>query len=155
MSAPNPYKSPSSSVADRATSRSLLSAVFLAFLCSVGLSYVLQTLSGVTLSWMLVHRGVRVEDLYSAMSDSALINALSHTLNAISIAIGGGLSAWLSPGRGVSPAAAVGGLLLCFAVFQLFVPYEHQAPGWSVLLSLLTPVPAAVGGALLWGRYAA
>ena len=124
--------------------------VVAAFLLGTGLAFVLQTVSGVALSWLLVGSGVRTEDLYSAMSDSPAINLWAHLLNVVAVMPAGALIAWLRPRDALVTAAFAGGLMVIFVIVQFSVPYVHQAPLWSKALALLTPIPAAVAGALLW-----
>jgi hypothetical protein len=128
----------------------LLTAVLAGFIFGTGISFILQTVSGVALSWLLMGTGVRTEDLYSAMAESPVINVWAHILNVAAVMSAGAGSALLRPSNPFMAALLVGGVMLGFVVLQFIVPYEHQAPLWSKLASLAIPVPAAIAGAWLW-----
>jgi len=122
------------------------------FLLGTGLAFTLQMLSGVVISWLLVGGGVRTDDLYYAMADSALINLWAHLLNVVAVLCAGATIAWLRPEAPAPCALWVGGAMVVFVAAQFAVPYENPAPLWSKALALLTPVPSALAGVWFWNR---
>jgi len=128
----------------------LLAAVLAGFLVGAGIAFVLHTVSGVALSWLLVGTGVRTEDLYSAMAELPVINAWAHLVNVAAMLCAGAGAAFLRPSSPILAALLVGAVMLGFVILQFITPYEHQAPLWSKALHLVIPIPAAVVGAWLW-----
>jgi hypothetical protein len=151
----NPYQAPRATVDLPTHERPFLWVVLGAFLVGTGLAFVLQTVSGVALSWVLVGSGVRTEDLYSAMAESPGINLWAHLTNVIAVMPAGALVAWLRPTSPIGTGTWVGALMVAFVILQFTVPYEHQAPLWSKILALVTPIPSVIAGAWLWVRRAA
>lgn len=152
----NPYATPRAVLQDEVNhERSLLTAVLAGFLFGAGISFVLHTVSGVALSWLLVGAGVRTEDLYSAMAEIPLLNAWAHIVNIAAAMLAGAGAAHLRPSNSVAAALWVGVIMLGFVVLQYITPYEHQAPLWSKAMSLAIPIPAAIVGGWLWRLRAA
>jgi hypothetical protein len=150
----NPYEAPRATVDQPDRGRSLLAVVTAGFLLGTGLAFTVQTLSGVVLTWLLVSSGVRTEDLYSAMAESPGINLWAHLLNVAAVMCAGAATAWLKPEAPIATASWLGGVMVAFVVLQFAVPYDYPAPLWSKVLTLITPIPSAIGGALLLKQHA-
>jgi hypothetical protein len=114
-----------------------------------GFSFVMQTLIGIGASWVFAARGVRIEDLLSAMSEVALLNVVSVAISGAAACLAGALTAWLDARRAYIRALWTGLLLTAFVGIQFLVPYEHMAPLWSKVVALAIPIPAVFVGAWL------
>ena len=145
----SPYQTPGATVEHAKPERSLLTAVLAGFIVGAGIAFVLHTVSGVALSWLLVGTGVRTEDLYSAMAELPVINVWAHIVNVAAVMLAGAGAAFLKPTNPIVAALLVGAVMLGFVILQFITPYEHQAPLWSKALSLAIPIPAAIAGAWL------
>lgn len=135
----------------RASSISVFNVV-IGLCVGVGAAFIIHTILGILLSWTFVKSGVRMEDLYYAMSYSPLFNLLSHVCSFLAAMFAGGIVSRFERERPYFHAGLVGVLMAVFAAVQFLVPYEHGAPPWSKVLALLVPFPATLFGAYVWRK---
>ncbi len=84
----------------------------------VGAAFIIHTVLGVFLSWILIRTGVRVEDLYYAMSRSTWINLLSHGCSILAAVLAGDIVARIEKVRPYMRAGTCGVLMTVFVVLQ-------------------------------------
>jgi hypothetical protein len=117
-------------------------------LIATGISYTLGVLHSSLTLWIYASNGRAVETWYATFGASPFHNLFAHCINVAAAAFGGYWAAKHASGRPFFYAAIAGALMLFPVCLVIFVPYELPQPVWSRWLFFLTPVPAAMLGAL-------
>ena len=148
----NPYAAPAALVEDRGPEGFTLAFSIVGMLIGTGAAYTLGLIYAGFAQLAFLWTGVELNDLYNAVATSPLHNAVSHVINVSAEALGGYWAAKLAPHRPIPHAVVAGFLMLIPAAAAFLVPYDFPHPAWSLALMFVTPVPAAVLGAMWWRR---
>jgi hypothetical protein len=121
-------------------------AAVLGTLIACGAAYLLALLSSSIEQWIEIGRGAKLDDLYTALTTSALYNGIAHLTNIAAAALGGYWAARLGSARPLLHAGVAGAMMLLPIVIAFAAPYPMPYPKWSLILFFITPVPSAMIG---------
>lgn len=124
--------------------------IVIGFCIGNGASYAILYVSGLAFLWILVAQGVTPQHAYAQAFQSNSYLLYTHALAFFATAFGGYWTARLSQRDPVWHALFAGVGMLLFGVVQFAVPYELPVPSMSRLITIVSPVPAFLFGALWW-----
>lgn len=153
MSGANPYAAPTSRPLDQevaGTHRAV--QVFVGFSVGMGFAYAVLMAIYWAYSWILVGQGVAVNQLFKHTygADGYLIATIAPGV--LALMTGGYWAIRIGRDDALAPAVWAGCAYTVLAAMLCVMPYDSQSPGWSIGLSLITPIPAYLIGGLLARR---
>jgi hypothetical protein len=147
----NPYAAPRGDVGG-AEPASQITAVVISAAIGIGVAYISVVIVSVVCLWRFVLQGASPENAYALTYQSMGYLLGAHASGFASSAIGGYWSAALSSERRLRAALLAGCFVSAFALLQVLWPYDLPVPFWSVLASVVIPIPAFPLGAWYWLR---
>lgn len=151
----DPYAAPSSSpVEHKLASCNGITAILVGAAVGNGIVYATLFVTVWVYLWGLSAAGVPDADLYTRAYESTWYLLFAHLVGLLSLLPGGYWSARLSTERHLFHAMLAGLIISGFSLLQCTFPYELPIPLWSMIVSVVVPIPAFLLGAM-WERRAA
>lgn len=148
----NPYAAPQAHVGQQESAGNAASAALIGASVNLGAYWAVASIPGWVYMWTLVGAGVPSSQVYWRTYQSIPFLLLEHGISIGCQLVGGYWAAKLCP-RGAMKSALVAGVMVAvFALLQdTLTPYDLPIPLWSRALSVLTPLPVFLFGAM-WLR---
>jgi hypothetical protein len=151
----NPYAAPHAHVGQQESAGNGAGAALIGAFLSLGAYWAVASIPGWVYMWTLVGAGVPSSQVYWRTYQSVPFLLLEHGIGLACHAFGGYWTAKLYSHGPLKSAAFAGVVTVVFAALQyMLTPYDLPIPMWSLALSILTPIPAFVCGAIWWQRRA-
>jgi hypothetical protein len=151
----NPYAAPQSHVGQQESIGGVAGAALIGAFVSLGAYWAVASVPGWIYMWALIGTGVPSSQAYWRTYQSIPFLLLAHSIGLACQALGGYWAAKLCRQSALKSAAVAGAMTAVFALLHdTLTPYDLPIPMWSRALSVLTPLPTFVFGAIWWQRRA-